>query len=86
MSAYLKFFELEQSPFEGKASAPIAPRSSQLVPFTPEDPDFTVDLVGDDPGDDDFDGPLDPDDFVDMRPSSMRPDLFVEPQVDKSHW
>ncbi|MBC8187861.1 MAG: hypothetical protein H8E78_06610 [Proteobacteria bacterium] len=74
MPAYLKFFDLEQSPFEGKPSAPIAPRSAQRVPFTPEDPDFTVDLVGDDPGDDDSDGPLDPDDFVDMRP-----DLFVEP-------
>jgi hypothetical protein len=53
--------------------------------MAPEEP-FPVDLVGDDPGDDDFDGPLDPDDFVDMRPASMRPDLFVEPQVDKSHW
>jgi hypothetical protein len=78
------------------AGAPLAERAApeastesklaQVVPTTrPEATSYADDPL-EEAGSDDLDEIFDPDDFVDMRPASMRPDVTTGSDAEERFW
>ena len=68
------------------APTPVGSEPTQSVSPTTADLASARNLSDDDAGSEDFDERLEPDDFVDMRPASMRPNATSNPETEERFW
>jgi type II secretory pathway predicted ATPase ExeA len=77
------------TPFDGESvrrPGPAEPKTAQMISPGNAHQASTRDLRPEDASSDDADEVFEADDFVDMRPASMRPDALAKPDVEEPFW